>query len=285
MSVYVEEKYGNYRQIPDDKIEGFSLNAITESLGYNKDQVKIILGDFESNFQVKNVCVEIFTNKVVYIMADSTQGTLKKLKVDFFLSRHPMKDLFNSSEVNSILTQGIENKSLQASYLAKVLKNDDISDNGIFYVESLGLYLIFSNGLLEDFKSADGLSVWAKTWKELNPQLLAEYEEEAKLYWGNDTKKILNEVNAQATGWANIPDASMNELVPIHTNSKGLINYVMIQVCHYNKSMTFDEFEGINYGRYQEVAEEISLGSKTYTLNQFTYVFSTEGVLLDFYPH
>ena len=285
MSIYTEEKYGTYKQLPDDEVGGLSLNAVAEYLGYNTDQVTTILGDFESNFQVKNVCVEIFTHNVVYVMADSTQGPLKKMKVDFFLSRHPIKDVFTSYEVNDILENGIKNETLTASYLAKVLNNKDIADNGIFYISSLGLYLIFSNGLLDDFQSADGLGIWAKNWKRINPQMLTDYEEDAKLYWGNNAKKILNEVNAQATGWASIPDANRNEFVPLHTSFKGLINYVMIQVCHYDKSMTFDEFDDINHGRYQEVVEEIDLGTKTYTLNLFTYVFDKEGTLLDFYPH
>ncbi|HMI61936.1 MAG TPA: hypothetical protein VK518_13540, partial [Puia sp.] len=83
------------------------------------------------------------------------------------------------------------------------------------------------------------------------------------------------EINAQADAWAKIPNATNNEFVPLHTSDQGVVNFVMLRVCHYTRAMSFDEFSTINHGRY------VSVGPDTYRVGRFEYRFDATGNLKD----
>ena len=281
MAVFVKAKFGY--EVSKTALSSGSINEIAKSLGYNQDQTYSYLGDFDQNFQVSVVVVEVFTDNIIFVLADPTKGPLNKNKVDYFMRNFSVKEEFNSSQAETILTDGIQNQSLTIDFLARVLRIKDSSSDGVFFVESLGLYLYFNDGILTDYSAADGLNTWSRRWKEINPNFIGTYERQAAQYWGNRSDKIAKEINAQAEAWANIPHPHINEYLPIHTNRNGLVNYAMLEVCHYNKVIDFDQFEAINHGRYTEIPKLESPDVKTYQLDNFIYEFSPQGQFIDHY--
>ncbi|MDF7815439.1 hypothetical protein [Hymenobacter sp. YC55] len=212
--------------------EGASINAISQHLRYHSDQVYTYLGDHDTNSDIRCIVYELFSKNIVFISTKDTVRTIDLNKLTHF-TRNLGDSMFDSYSVHSSLTDGIENQSLTSNFISKVLALENIEPNGIFYADKLGLYLYFTNGLLTDFQSSDGLTHWAKRWKQLNPRIIAMIEDEAKRYWKDDHKQVLNEINVQSDALAKIPQAVDNEFIPLHTNSIGVVNFHMLLVSHY----------------------------------------------------
>lgn len=260
-----------------DEIPIKSINAISEHLGYHPDQVYSYYEGQESKSDISNVIVEVFSRNIVFVLTKDTVTKLDKKRVDNYLRNFTVKNVFNSYTSESILEDGIENKSLKIGFLARVLNIEDPEQNGMIFVESLGLYLFFIDGYLVNFQSSDGLNEWAKFWKDRNTNLFSSYEKTAKLYWGNDINKVIEEINIQADSWAKIPQAMDNEYITLHKTKFGTVNFTMLLVCHYNHGLSFYDFTTINHGRYKEI------GVGKYKVDKFAYEFSEDGVLLKSY--
>ena len=179
------------------------------------------------------------------------------------------------------MDSGIKNRSLDVTFLSRVLNIEDSSPNGVFYVERIDLYLYFLNGNLVDYQSSSGLNEWAKVWKSINPSVLEDYQKWAQTYKGNDMSSVIEEINAQAEAWASVPEGWHNKYVKLHSTKLNTVNFVMLMVCHYGKPITLDYFLKINLGRYKMI--ESKSGVKKFKVDRFIYEFNDQGYLLDCY--
>ncbi len=225
-----------------DEIPFKSINGVSEYLGYHPDQVYAYHEGQEAPSGIINVIVEIFSNNIVFILTKDTVTKLDEKTVKNYLRNFSIKNVFKSYITESILESGIENKSLQMDFLAKVLSIEDPEQDGMYYVESLEYYLYFVDGYLVGFQSSDGLNESAKSWKQDSPSYFKGYEQVSRLYWGNDIAGVINEINTQADAWSKVPFAINNEFLSLHETQYGTTNYVMLLVCHYNYEISFDDF-------------------------------------------
>jgi hypothetical protein len=272
MPVFVSDTNGfkKLTSIPSNA----SANAICEHLGHHPDQVSF---EFDSGIESDYYIVgfEIFSKNILFVSAKEGVESVDASKLTTFVKKRTEKELYNSLDAESILSEGIDNKSLSSAFLGRVLAIKDVELDGVFFVEKLGMYLYFSNGYLVDFQASDGLKKWAKYWRQLNPNIINGYETEAKKYWGNDQKRVLHEVNVQADALADLPMNMDNEFIPLHTNKNGLVNFRMLLACHHDRPISLTNFLAINHGRYQELPSQ-----GKYRLDRFDYLFSNDGALI-----
>ena len=251
-----------------------SINDINLHLGYRPSQVFGYFDTKRKDTGIILVSVEIFTKNIVFVLTEKSVVTLGAADMADYFTSFTFETVFPSYVAEPILKQGIEDKSLTFEYLSRVLMIKDGDPDGLVYVERLELYLYFIDGILVDFQASDGLNEWAKLWKQKNRQFLLDYYRVAQLHWPGRTDQILAEINAQADAWAGIPNAIDNEYIPLHTTSHGTVNFVMLRVCHYTHTMSFDEFATINHGRFVPVGHDI------YQVGRFAYTFDREGDLV-----
>lgn len=263
-----------------DEIANTSINGISEHLGYNTDQVQTYFGNFDQDADVQQVIFEVFTKNIVFVLTKKHVTQLSKSKVDHFLRAFDLLEVYDSVAVEDILQTGIDNESLTIDFLGRVLQIQDPAPDGVYHVPSINRYLYFNGGLLTDFGSADGLNKWARHLKELNANLIDRYERVAKKYWGDDSRKIAYEINAQAQAWADIPHNIKNPFLNLHKAELDTTNYLMLLVCHHDKAITLQEFQQINHGRYQETVNSTDTLFE-YHLGRFTYRFLPTGSLFD----
>lgn len=273
--LFVPDKSG-FKELTDE-IAFKSINDISEHLGYHPDMIYTYNEGQDSNSGIINVIVEIFTRNIVFVLTKDSVTKLDKKRVENYFRNFTIKGVFNSYTTEDILKEGIQNRSLKMDFLARVLNILEPEQDGMFYIDSLELYLYFIDGYLVNFQSSDGLNEWAKHWKQINKDLFLSYEKTAKLYWGNNISKVINEINIQADSWAKTPDAMNNEFISLHETRFGTINFAMLLVCHYNYDLSLSDFITINHGRYKEIEPN------KHKADKFVYEFSDEGILLNSY--
>lgn len=257
-----------------ETIPNRSINGISEYLGYHPNQVYTYFESEDKDSGIINIIVEIFTSNIIFIL---TQG-IEKLdvrEVNHYLRNFTFEEEYSSYSIDTILENGVEEKSLNINFLAKVLNITDYEEDGMYYAEKIDMNLFFINGILVSYQSANGLNYWAKFWRTNNPQIFSNYEKEARHFWGDNIGKIIDEINLQADAWAETPQAMKNEFIILHETDWGTINFAMLLVSHYNHGLTTWEFKKINYGRFKE------LQTNKYRLNKFIYEFSEEGKLVN----
>jgi len=264
---------GGFKELTDT-VANRSIIGISNYLGYHEDQVYTYHTDYNENEDIMNVIFEIFTNKIVFILAKSTCLKVSNRDVSHRIRGFRWEEEYDSYTVNDTLEKGVANKSLTLDFLARVLNFDGVEPTGIYPVKSIGCYLYFNDGLLTDFKSLDGLNTWAKYFQQLNPTTITLQETHARKYWGNDPAKIIQEVNAQSDALAAVPELFQNQFALLHKTATGTINFVMLLVCHYNRPIGLAEFLQINHGRYQQI------NGSVYRLGHFIYEFSENSDLL-----
>ena len=255
-------------------LENLSINKIAEKLGYHTDMTYHHLVGYEQTDEIQSIIFEVFTTNIIFIITSKKVLSLPPYKVQGILIQLSWHDLYDSHTIKSTLEDAIEHESLTIDFMQKVLNLNDNDPNCVLFSEKLGYYLYFSEGVLVDFQTSDGLNEWAKEWNLINPNLVASYEKEAVYYWGEGKPhKILKEINAQADAYANVPCmAWQNPLNEMHTSEFGNINFVNQLVAHYGKEISLKEFKEINHGRYEvisSVEEEVSL-----KIGRFVYEFS-----------
>ena len=251
-----------------------SINAITEYLGYNTDQVHTVHAFDEKDLEV--VVVEIFSKNIVYVLTEKTVPELNKRRMDKFLKSVDWGIEFDSFTTEDILDSGIENHSLTSKYLSKILGIEN-SDEGVLFTEELGLHLVFTDGYLIDYQSSDGLNKSAKLLKGLNFKLLEGYCNEALKYHKEDNASAMNEVNIQADCFTATPHAYSNEFIHLHISELGNVNFYNLMIAHYNKQVNIKEFKNINKGRYKE---SIGIDSTNLIIGDFEYEFNEKGLLI-----
>lgn len=264
-------------------IERGSFNDVTESMGYHIDQIEIYY-DFDSRYKslIHGVAFEVFSDNIAFVLTKDTVRNLSRVIVNRYLKKFSLSKVFDSYNVENILERGIENRSLSTDFLTKVLLIRNSQENGIFHIDSIGHYLIFSGGYLSDYVSSDGLNKWAKDWKESNPSLLNRYVEDSRKWWGNDQFKMVeSEINAQADAFASIPGGWRNEFIDLHRTPANTVNFVMLQVCHHSKPISLDKFKEINYGRCKEFDTNLTSNFTRYQVGRIIYTFSLDGQLVE----
>jgi hypothetical protein len=254
-----------------------SANSITIALGYHPHQVFSYWGNTEANHKILFVLFEIFTSNIIAISTRHNVTGISKADLTDFLQDFTEEPMFDGYKVNDLLTDAVEDKSLKADYLGRVLDIPNIESDGVFTAEKIGMYLYFNNGILTDFQPSDGLNEWAKQWKQIHPGLIEAYEKVAKKYWGDNVKQVLKEVNVQSAAVASIPGGFTNPYIKLHRGEYDTINFVMLSVCHHDEKITEAEFKNLNHGRYQLVHK--NGGLPTYQLGKFTYTFLPNGML------
>lgn len=264
------KKGGNYEELINE-VTKESINAVTEYLGYNIDQVHTIHAFDEKDLEV--VVVEIFSKNIVFVLTDKKVTDLDKRRMDRFLRSVDWAMEYDSFTVEEILDSGIENHSLTSEYLSKILEIDN-SEDGMLFVEKLGLYLVFADGYLIDYQSSDGLNKSAKLLKELNFKLLESYYKEAQKYHKDDYEGLMNEVNTQADCFTATPHTYSNEFIQFHKSEFGNVNFYNLMIAHYDKVVNINEFKEINKGRY---TESIGTNSTNLFMGKFEYEFDSKG--------
>ena len=256
-----------------------SINQVSEHLGYNYEMFSTYFST--ENEDIYSVVFEQFTTNIIYVRTKKTVTKLSKNTVNKYLKDFDFDFIYSAYNVNDILKDGIENRSLSSEFLCRVLGLPEITNNGIANCEKFGLYLHFIDGLLVDFQSADGLNEWAKEWKNINPHFIEEYEKEAKRYWGNNTQKIIAEINIQADAYSDVPSALQNTYLSLHKNSFGNYNFFNLLIAHYDKQVSIDEFKSVNHGRFEVLKSSNDI--KRLKVGKFIYEFSEDGNILDSY--
>jgi len=262
-----------------------SINDIAIQLGYHSSQLHTYWKDFNDP-KIHVVCLEIFTKNVVFILAQAGIDSLDEKYIDDYLKGFNLKEEYGGYKAKDLLENGIEYQSLKIDFLGRIFNIKEPNDNGLFFVESINMNLFFIDGRLTDIQPSDGLSEWARQWKDMNPRMFNQYEEVAKRFWGTNLSMIIKEINKQADAWAAIPNAMNNEFLELHTTKFGTINFYMLKICHYVKAINLEDFLEINHGRYKEVKPLFSFSAtknKKYIVDRFTYEFSLDGNLSQYY--
>ena len=279
MKYFVPSENG-FRPIMDAP-DNASVNVIIEHLGFHKSTVFSFWHEasYDEKRDIRYVLFEVLSKNVLCVATQDRISNISKEKLYEFVNKLEDDALYSSYNVDDTLQQGIENKSFTSEFLTRILGLKYTTPTGVFFSDKLDKYLFFTDGLLTDYQLADGLDVWAKRWKQVRPDLLASQQATASYYWGSNQRAILSEVNRQADAWADIPQAANNEFVELHRNQFGAINFEMLRVCHYDRSMKLREFVVTNHGRYRRLPsrEDVSV----YACGRFTYKFDMDGNILD----
>lgn len=259
-----------------------SVNAVMEHMGYDKkEEYFSYWGDKETqkDADIYAVVFETFTRNIIYVGTKETESGVDPNKLKFFLKNLTDEELFDSLHIDTVLTNGVENKSLTIEFLARVLGLEDTEPSGVYFSDKLDMYLHFNDGVLVDFQPSDGLNEWAKWLKNANPALVKSYESNARRFWGNNNKQVLNEVNVQASAFSGVPKSFQNEFIPLHKDASGLVNYHMLLVSHYGQKITLPEFLTINHGRHEKLLHQPNEDVSVYRLGKFNYIFGQDGSL------
>jgi hypothetical protein len=283
-NIFVPEKLGFVELVEYPP----SFDGLYRQLGYHRDQLHPYIMGYEGknyDFEIHEVMVEIFTKNIVLVNTGKKVTKIDKEQVNYFLRDFDYDVEYHPCNIPSILETGIQSKSLSIEYLTRILNLVNSEPNGVAFAKALGLNLYFNNGILVNFQPPESFNMKAWEWKQLAPDTFLKYENEARLYWGNNRNKIINELNIQAEALDKVPDGVKNKFVDFHRTKFRLINFLMLLVCHYNYKITLPEFLEINHGRYEEVNQSFSYRSdiKKYRLGLFTYEFLTDGILHNFY--
>lgn len=272
---FVPDRQGGFIEFTNTNYSSFE--ELAGLLGYSPDSLHTYIPrKFKPDGAIQTVITEAFTQNVVFVKTLKSVIRLNPDMVNRYMRGFDPAEEYSDIVKADILERGIANKSLSIGFLAKVLNLGEPSPGGVFYAKDLGLYLYFENGYLSDTQPADGLGKWAKHWQAVNPDFIAGYEEEARRYWGTDTRKILWEVNQQAEALANLPNATQNEYAELHRTESGVVNWIMLMVAHYNMPISLTQFVSINHGRFNELVDE----PKIMQLGRFAYWFGGDGELV-----
>lgn len=275
MSVFVNQ-YGNYVKLTGGYANK-SINDISLHLNYHPDKIHTFLGVTNNEKLITTALLEIFTNNIIAIITKSEVEEVSITEIKEFLKGYSFEDEYSSYTIQDILLNGIENKSLDLDFMARVLDFKVENPNEEYYSEKIDTHLFFINGYLASFKYGSELNKWARHLKSINADIIVGYAQEAKTYWGDDYESIFNEINLQADSFASTPQAYSNEYLKEHITEFGNVDFVMLLVCHYGQKINLSEFKNINYGRYNIIEKSAEI--EVYVKGNFIYSFNKRGIL------
>lgn len=262
----------------EDKVATLSVNDISTHLGYNPFHLHSYHGRFNRRKNIQLVVFEVFTDNVVFVLVDNKNKKTTEKALQEFLKDFRYDEEYDSIFIRDYLLEGIENKLLTIDFFSKVLGLKINNSNDEILAEKLDVKLFFVNGYLASFKLTNDLEEWARHLKKHNKDIIANYANVAKKYWGNDYNMIFNEVNIQSEAFANTPSGYRNEFISLHRGELNTINFLMLLVCHYKQKINQHQFEDYNHGRYIKINDKIS-DFNIYRLGRFIYYFDIVGNL------
>ncbi|MBU8893296.1 MAG: hypothetical protein KOO66_10990 [Bacteroidales bacterium] len=256
-----------YETLPD----GGSMNAISMDLGYHPDQVHIAI-TFDSKI-TSNIGVKIFTKEPVFVMTEDKIKSINLSTVQTELNKIDWSFEYSSSNIESILEQGIENKSLTLDYLKSVTTLTSKGDD-IYFAKEIDLLLQFENEILVTFGSTDGLNAASKWLKSINFEIFESMLTEAQSFH-ESLDEAIEEINCQCSALHAIPDAMENEFIDSHINTFGNINFYNLYAAHYasDSEISKNEFLLVNNGRI------LLLTDFKFVVDGFTYQFDENDFL------
>jgi len=262
-----------------------SINDICNFLGYNSDQFYTYLDLDIKDSKVFIVVFKVFTDDIICVITEDNINSISKTDVQKFLVNFNLKEELGSYEIESILSNGVKNKSLTKEFLSEIFNHNFKSDDETIIAIEIGYELHFLNGILTKYYTTDGLNKWARMWKNELPSTFRKYLNSAKMYSDNQID-IINEINVQADAFSKTPYGVLNEYIKFHSNSDGTINYKMLIVAHYNEVITLSQFKKINIGRYRlttEFNDTDNYKRTTFRVNKGLYTFDEKGKLVNTY--
>jgi len=248
-----------------------SVNAIIESLGYDINQIHSIW-TFDSN-KISNIGVKVLSKIPVFVITENGVSNLNLMTLNRALAKIDWRFEYESTVVEDILNEGIENENLSLNFLSKATKLVQKSNN-IYKAENFGLLLHFEEEKLVRFTSSDGLTAESRWLKELNPSLFNSMLDEARQFQDSEMD-ALEEVHNQCVALRSIPDAFKNQFLSQHINEYGNYNFYNLNAAHYSPTITKKTFIKTNKGRY------IQLGQYQLRVQDYTYNFGEDGLLMD----
>jgi hypothetical protein len=270
-------EYKNSKMIEIVEANDMSNNDVCNFLGYHPDTIFTHYHDLSPNANYISFNFKIFTKELVFISTNKSITNPNLSLIKNSINKLSFDELYEPSNIEFILEAGIENQSISCDLLCANLKMDSKLTNGLLFFDKLGLYLEFSNGLIESFQSASGLNTSAKDIQKINPKLIESYWQESEKYWGNDKLAIYNEINTQMNSLTNMPSPLKNPYVEKHKNEFGNINYFNLLICHYGNKINRNEFVKINHGRYE------SLSNNQLKVGNFVFEFDSNDNILNTY--
>lgn len=263
-----------------DEITTKSINEITRYLGYETIEAHVYWGDFDHKSIIKQIVLEVFTERIIFVLTQNSIKNLDSKEVVKFMKNFNAEEEYDIINIKDILLEGIEEKTLKLEFLSRVLNFEIESQNGIYWIEKFGINLSFIDGILASFQLDNDLGEWARHFKSINSELVADYARVAKIFWEDNYDMIFDEVNLQFEALANIPNGITNEFIPLHRNEYGTIDFFMLTVCHYGKKVNLDQFEIINKGRFRGITS-LKQNVETRSLGKFNYEFDERGILIN----
>lgn len=258
-----------------------SFNEIGEYFGYHPNQLHFYLGNYDTGDDIYGVGYEYLTEKIVFVSTKSHVHELSASKVREYTSGFDPETEYDNPSVTEQLKEAIRNRSFSNKFASGIF-NLPIGEDSITDVPLIGMYLYFNNGVLTDFQSSDGFNEWAKELRQLNPQWMKAFERVAQKYWGNDVPHIVQELNLQASAYADLHNGLKNQFLPLHEAEGGTYNFKMLLVTHYSLPLSLDQFKTINHGRYRQVNDKNETGLQKFTFGKFLYEFDVDGLLVNF---
>lgn len=253
----------------DEEPGNGSVNSIIEELGFSLSQVHPIY-TFDSEV-IECIGFKIFTKQAVFVLAKENSSGLTTNVVDQEIKRIDWDSEYSSLNVEAILNEGIDSKSLNYDFLSSITQL--VKDvNNVYHAPSLGLYLNFENELLDSFASAEWSNSASRWLKDLNESMFSKILSEAKKYHDNEME-AMEEVNLQCDSLLEMPQALKNEFIPLHMKLTGNINFYNLLAVHYNFEIPIQEFKIVNKGRF------ILKDENKFEVDGFYYQFGSNGKL------
>jgi hypothetical protein len=253
-----------------------SLNDIAKHFGYSENQFYTFFNLSKTNSKITDIIFEKFSGNLIAVLTKTECNKLNDNMINEFLQNYSFDQEFDITKCIDTLETGIEDGNLSFSFLDTVMDLEKQEGNNVYLSKKWQLLLTFENDILISFSYADGIEKWARYFKNLNPALYSTYFKILSLYRGDDEIGKKRELNFQFDALASIPKSINNPYIPIHTQD-GIINFVMLNVCHYDASITLEQFIDINYKRFNVINQ--SDDATILRLNNFIYQFSNSGDL------
>ena len=221
--------------------------------------------------EISNIGVKIFTKEPVFVLTNDNISNLNFSTLQKELRNVDWDFEYSSTEIETILQDGIDNKSLSLDYLSAITDLKKKTER-TYHAPQLDLYLQFEGEYLTSYNSTDGLSGDSKWLKEINPELFNSMMNEAREFHQSEMDAKV-EVNNQCRALRSIPDATNNDYLEDHSNSSGNYNFYNLQAAHYLPEFTKDEFIHVNKGRF------IQLTNSQIKVDNFVYEFDENEIL------
>lgn len=250
-----------------------SVNDCIETIGFPTNHIYTI-STFKSN-KISCLGFTTLTKKLQFVLTEN-----REMKISFSDVLKAQKSIdwdFEYSDLNieDILQEGVEmgNFSLDFIKSITILKKEE---ENLYNSEKFELYFQFENDILISFSSSKWDNSSTKWLKGVNQKMVDNLLKEAKRFQRNEIE-AMQEVNAQTKALLNIPEATGNEYISLHTNENGNINFYNLVIVHYTQDCKKDNLLFMNKGRYKKIDDY------NYEIGSFKFEFGNENKLINIY--